>query len=530
MTIDHGQINTRERAISNDWNRQVELGNRGIVEALSAAVSSGARESGVIGENGFLCSPQPGTMKTAIGPGLALYYDATKVFPQSQMVWVESREIREVTHEAADGLARWDVIEMQPGSMTSSTQPRDQFDPLTGTFSVVNMVKEVKSYPTFQIRKGAPSATPGAPAGVAGWIPLAYVQIPGGAVAVDPTKIVYCRPLLGDRGVGREGWTTSPLNGAFASNVKGGGVNFPGGGIANGTIQSALQGRFGATAAGMFHHNFRVSNTVAVKITSMTYDGGGLPAADQVVYFYAIPAPYPAGYDSSLAGRELWTPDPANLYGVNGGFYDQGLQSDCIIISSTKEPSVVHSSGASTGIGEFDHEFFNVAGPAESFASSWVYIGAAFYDQATGFVIAQNTRQAWVSGARKTGKGFDADLPIAAPITYNMWTKFVGGLSMQLPVTATRLSMQAACTLAADDSIHVEIEDTWRGQGNGTVNGAITFDLRNNAVGSEIVRYNFEAMVSDTGTVKIEEATVNGINSTCDLVARAYQDAVLAQR
>lgn len=530
MTIDHGQINTRERAISNDWNRQVELGNRGIVEALSAAVSSGARESGVIGETGFLCSPQPGTMKTAIGPGLALFYDSTKVFPQSQMVWVESREIREVTHEAADGLARWDVIEMQPGSMTSSTQPRDQFDPLTGTFSVVNMVKEVKSYPAFQIRKGAPSATPGAPAGVPGWIPLAYVQVPGGAVAVDPTKIVYCRPLLGDRGIGREGWTTSTLNGAFASNVKGGGVDFPGGGITNGTIHSTLQGRFGATAAGMFHHNFRISNTVAVKITAMTYDGGGLPAADQVVYFYAIPAPYPTGYDSSMAGRELWTPDTANLYGTSGGFYDSGLQNDCIIIASTKEPSVVHPSGASTGIGEFDHEFFNVAGAAESFASSWVYIGAAFYDQATGAVIAQNTRQAWVSPARKTGKGFDADLPIAAPITYNMWTKFVGGLSMQLPVTATRMCMQCTAQLGADDSIHVEMEDNWTGQNGPHSDGSPIFDLRNNNAVQKVVKYTFEAMVSDTGTVKIEEAEGTGVVATCTLTARAYEDAVLAQR
>ena len=53
MTIDHGQINTRERALSSDWNRQVELGNRGIVESLSAAASASARESGYF-DDGFI--------------------------------------------------------------------------------------------------------------------------------------------------------------------------------------------------------------------------------------------------------------------------------------------------------------------------------------------------------------------------------------------------------------------------------------------------------------------------------------------
>lgn len=528
MTIDHGQFNTRERAVSNDLNRQMLLGNRGTVEALSAAVSGASHESGVLGDNAFLVTPQNGTMKSAIGPGVALYYDSTKVFPVSPMVWIESREIREVTHEPADGLARWDVIEMRPGEQVSSTQPRDQFDPLTGTFTVVNMPKEIQSWPEFQIRKGTPSASPAVPLGTAGWIPLAYVRVNGGAVAVVSTEVVFCRPLLSARGIDRTGWTTSNLGNLYASDVRGGGIDFDGGNNdLTGTLRNTMRGRFGSTFQGAYHHTFFITRSVAVKVTAMTIDGGVMPAADDVIYFYAVPPPYPAGYDSSMAGRELWTPDTDNLY-ADGGFYDSALQGHCLIIASAKEPDVQTAVGnPAAGVGTFAHEFFSDLGLAQSNCSSWVYIGAGFYDLATNSIIAQNTRGSWVSPARKTGKGFDADLPIAAPITYNMWTKFVGGLSMELPNTATRLSMQAACTLSADDSIHIEIEESWTGQLSA---GNVEFDLRNSAVGSEKVAYTFEAMVDDGGELSIQTATVNGLNGACQLVARAYEDIVLAQR
>ena len=529
MTIDHGQINTRERALSSDWNRQVELGNRGIVESLSAAASASARESGIFGD-GFLVTPLNGTMKSAIAPGLALYYDSTKVFPLSTMVWCESREVREVTHAAADpGLPRWDVIEMRPGSAVASTQPRDQFDPLTGTFTVVNMVKEVKSYPEFQIRSGTASASPGVPAGVAGWIPLAYVLIPAGAVAVDNTKIVYCRLILSSRGIVREGWTTSPLNSVYATNVTGGGISFAGGDIDNGLVVNTLSGRFGQTAKGQYHHNFRVSKTVSVKITAMTWDGGVLPAADTLAYFYAIPPPYPAGYDASLAGREIWTPNIANLYGASGGFYDVSLQNGCIIIGSTKAPDVTHPAGPSTGTGSFAHEFFAEAGTADSFATSWVYIGSGYYVNATVEIVAQNTVNAWVSPARKTGKRFDADLPIGGPIIYNMWGGFVGA-AMSLPNTAVHLAVQVSCVLGADDEIRVEIEDNWTGQGSDNVNGAPTFILRNGAAGTDDVKYDFITDVTDTGDIRIASAVVTGLNGACSILARAYEDAVLSQR
>lgn len=531
MTIDKTQYNTRERAVSNDLNRSIEFGSRATSEALSAALSGYARESGVVGDNAFLVTPMNGTMKSAIGPGLAVYYDSTKVYPISQMVWIESREVREVTHEAADADPRWDVIEMRPGEQVSLTQPRDQFDPLTGTFTVVNMPKEVQSWPEFQIRKGAPSASPSVPAGVPGWIPLAYVKVGGGAVAVVSTEVVYCRPLLGSRGVDRTGWTTSNLGNLYASEVRGGGIDFDGGpGDLTGSLRTTMRGRFGSTFSGQYHHNFFIFRSVSVKVTIMTIDGGVMPGADDVIYFYAIPPPYPSGYDPSMAGRELWTPDTTNLYGTNGGFYDSALQGGCLIIASSKEPDVqtpVGNPGA--GIGFFDHEFFNTGGLAQSNCSSWVYIGAGSYSLATNEIPPQLTRGNWVTFARKTGENFHLDLPIAGPITYNMWEGFVGA-PMKLPVTATNLAMQVCAVLGASDEIRVEIEDNWTGQGSPLLNGAPTMVLRNDAGGSDEVKHDFIACVADNGDIKITKAVVTGLNGACALVARAYEDAILAQR
>ena len=524
MTIDHGQINTRERALSSDWNRQVELGNRGIVESLSAAASASARESGVFGD-GFLVTPLNGTMKSAIAPGLALYYDSTKVFPLSTMVWCESREVREVTHAAADpGLPRWDVVEMRPGSAVASTQPRDQFDPLTGTFTVVNMVKEVKSYPEFQIRSGTASPSPGVPAGVAGWIPLAYVLIPAAAVAVDNTKIVYCRPILSTRGIDREGWTTTVLGVQYARNVKGGGLEF-GGGNLNGTLTKSVTGRFGQTARGSYHHNFRVDATTPVKVTPMTWDGGGLPAADQVVYFYAIPPPYPAGYDTSLAGRELWTPAPANLY--TNGFYDSTLQNGCLIIASSKAPFLTHQAGFVAGSGSFAHEFFAEVGSATSNGQEWVYLGAGSYVLATDQILLQRCDGHTVSPQVKPGKSFLADLPIAAPTLYNVWS-FFNATHVQWPVTARDMDLQLRVRIDASDNFKIHLSDYF-GDDSVTM-GTYANQFSNNDAAEQTFGDIIPVTTDEDGNVTIIAASSTGIGILADVIGKCYRDAVLKIR
>ena len=136
------QWNSRERALSNDMNQQARLVSRAITETATAIVSGTLRQMGVFGTS-FLVAPVAGTMKCTINPGTALFVDGVSVYPDSTVQWMESSAIREITLEASDASSRYDVIEMRPGSVTTSTQPRDEFNPLTGTFTVVNMAKEV---------------------------------------------------------------------------------------------------------------------------------------------------------------------------------------------------------------------------------------------------------------------------------------------------------------------------------------------------------------------------------------------------
>lgn len=95
------QWNTRERALSNDLNKQARLVSRGITETATAIVSGTLRKAGVFGI-GFLVTPMAGTMKSTISPGTALFVDGVSVYPDSTVQWVESTVIREVTHEAAE--------------------------------------------------------------------------------------------------------------------------------------------------------------------------------------------------------------------------------------------------------------------------------------------------------------------------------------------------------------------------------------------------------------------------------------------
>ena len=538
MTIDKGQVNTRERALSSDWNRQTELGNRAIAEALSAAVSGQARESGVLGDSGFLVTPQNGTMKSAIGPGLALFYDQTKVYPASTMVWCESREIREVTHDAADGLARFDVVEMQPGQLISSTQPRDQFDPLTGTFTVVNVTKEIKSYPAFQARKGTPSASPSIPAGTPGWMPLAYVLIPGGAVSVTQTKVVYCRPILGSRSSSSEAWTTSAST-ASAKNVAGGGVAVIGA-VGNEQYGDGLEGVVVSEMSGRFsthHHAFRLSKDAPIGVTPMNYDGGGLPATGvgAVVYFYAIPPPYPTGYSSSMAGRELWSPDPTLLY--SSGFVDTSLQSGCLIVGSSEPPDVRNPAGptADVGhIGQFDHAFFS-SGVSTSPGKYWSYVGSA--SVSAGPFFSQECIGALVAPSRCFNTNYEITISPITNLDVVIWEGSLVVDQAYLPVTARELivsfvfnsldgggyntGLQAGkvATLAVDTNTQSAFVGDFRN----------TFS--NLAFTNEPAGIVLPVFVNDTGTMRITRADSNASADTrMSVRVQGYHDLIMRMR
>lgn len=514
--IDSTQWNTRERATSSDLNRATKLLHRALAEGMAHLVSGATKRSGCFPDS-FIATPQVGTMKTAIGPGLALWVDAAQVYPESTAVWVESRELREVTHDPADPQARYDVIEMRPGQAVSSTQPRDVFDPVTGAFTVQNLTKEVKCYPEFRIVKGTPAVTPSIPGGSSGWMPLAYVLVPAAVVTLDPQDVVYCRPILaaGSPSVSY----AFPAQDAGPTNVKGGGLNAPGGGTVA-TLAAPLTGSFYDR-----QHKFNIAQTASFNLSPLTHDGGGLPGVPSTVYLYAVPPPYPSGYDASLAGREIWS--PKQIYGTSGGFQNPTRQSGCIVISSTtKIPNSYDPAGASAGVASINHPFFSALASAIDMTNA-VYIGSVFYDQLTLQYVLQRSQGAIIGANRKTGAQFDGDLPIAAPTLYSLASNWVADPVFALPSHVRRVKMFARCQLSPGSWLYLQFADQ-----NASATGyprMILSTTLNAAAPDNKVEYDSWVTLNDLQQMQILQGA-GGLFGTCVLHAYEWEDPVLARR
>jgi hypothetical protein len=515
--IDQTQWNTRERAVSSDLNRNNRLLHRAISEALSFIASGATKRTGCFGDS-FIATPQAGTMKTTIGTGLALVADSSQTYPDSTAVWIESREIREVTHDAADAQTRFDVIEMRAGQLVSSTQARDVFDPVTGAFSVQNLTKEIKAYPEFRITKGTPALVPAVPAGSSGWIPLAYVRVPGGAVSLTATDVIYCRPILAAQDPAGAWVTPTPTR--HATRVRGGGVNAAGGSlVASSAID--MSGRFPG-----YYTDFRLGTASELRVTTMTWDGTGLPAADGVIYFYACPPPYPSGYDSSLAGREFWTPDTTNTYGTSGGFYSSTRQEGCIILASSTAPTDTHPSGHSSGFGTFAHSLFSTAN-SSSDRTKWVYIGAASFELAGNQLVTQRHVGRLTATTRKPGKSFLADLPIAANTQYSMWSEVSGDPVVRWPTTAREVELHLRAAINAAGNLRIAAFDDFGDDPNNE--GIVSIVVDNTNAAQQNCGYNWNAVLDTSGRVTIKSSAASGVASA-QIVAKCYRDAVLQLR
>lgn len=508
------QWNSRERALSSDLNRQAALNARALAEAMAALSTGTLKQSGCFGSS-FIVAPQGGTMKCSIAPGIALLYDSTIVHPASTMKWIESAVLREVTLDAGDGNPRYDVVEMRSGIATTVTSPRDQFNPLTGTFTVINMAKETASYPEFQVRKGTAAVVPTIPAGTGGWMPLAYVLVPAAAVTLLANNVIHCRPIL-DAQPGR-GWTDPALT-RYATSVKGGGINVVAGVAA---LASDVTGRFPGA-----HSDFRIEATNLMDFGTMVWDGGGAPGVSGAMYFYAVPAPYPAGYDSSMAPRELWTPDKDAMYGNTSGFYDHDKQEGCIIVASFTAPLLDRASGAAAGSGTINNTFFSVAASVLD-RSKWVYLGSASYDHTAVVLGTQTAAGPEIATDRKTGYNFLADMPIGADALHGMLTEVTTNI-VRWPTTARRIQAQIVATLDAAGFILANIKDDFSGASTpwGWHRCAIA-----NTSGSPIVATDTrQVTLNAAGQLTLGAGTLHVTATTAHVVGRSYTDTVLALR
>lgn len=480
-------------------------------------------QSGIF--RGFVASVVVGTLKVSVGPGLGQLFDATVPEPDSKAKWMELRSAVEVTLAVGDATnPRWDVIEAQPAIVDGPAEVIDFFDPANNTFSPAVVSPQKIATAALQVRTGTPAANPKLLAGVAGWIPIAYQYVEANALALNVSRTLYCRPILRTRELTTPDNITGLLSQYYENkNISGGGWDTIG--------TTGLNGTLHMTMAGTFPENgqpFLIPGGTPVSISATgNYVGGGLPLASGTLYAYVAPPPYPTGYAVSMAPRELYIVDTTtpNISatipaGTRGG----------IVVISSSDPSATNPLGQRGGphvVHSFTDNFW---GSFDMKRSQMLYIGAAYFDLALPGLVQQVVEGAWVSPASKTGILFTADLPIAAPMTVNVWAGFAG-LPFNLPNTAQRVSMAVVARLGAEDQLYIELEDNWTGQGSINTSGAPVFTLYNaDPVNAATLMAQYEARTDASGNVKINEATAIGVITSAALVVRAYEDRVIASR
>lgn len=342
--------NTRERALSTDWNDMTTLMHRALLESAMASEGGDTPRSGVL--RGLTVSVVGGTLTVTVAPGLALRLGTAATGLDSTYDWIELREPVTVNlTSSVDAQSRWACIQVAPSEATEVTSLRDIFDSTTSTISQQSVPKVIGSSPTVSIALGTPNATPAFPAGVPGTIPLAYVYIPGGATSIDANDVVLCRPLL--------------LKPPKVTAVSGGGVAIgSSGAVASLHPMSCLHAsavEFGITDTA----SFDLSNS------SSWVDGQSYPASVQVVSLYACPPPYPTGY-TGLATREF-VPGSTAAGRIRGAV--TGTR-NCIVAASTNGPLNSNNpiAGVIDGLAPNDPVWAGTA------IANSVYLGACLHD------------------------------------------------------------------------------------------------------------------------------------------------------
>jgi hypothetical protein len=499
--------NTRERILSTDANNATALHHRALVEASAAILLGDASIFGVI--RGLTVSTSGGVLTVTVAPGLALRSGTAATTYDSATQWIELRSSQTLDLAAnVDGAnPRWVVIEIAEASAVESSEARDIFDPLTGTFSSSSITKVSGSSPTLTARAGTAAAAPVFPAGIAGVIPLGYVYLTAAAASINVSDIVMCRPMLRSE-------NAETFAGAGGRSVWGGGVSVSAAGV-DVVLRSAggafLNHRMAWSAA-------PADGTTTMTVTAAGCDGAAFPVADDVVYFYACPPPYPAGYDASLAPRE-------HRPGATALTRYQGLVCadlhNAVVVASTVEPQIDTTLGNPTA-GNFAVTCapFATGAAVNIERTTSMYLGAVSWDQSATDYLVQDVRGSIVTPADETTT---TNIATGGLAVYNIWG--VGGTLTLFPVTALHVHMQVSLsdndtsdttgvTLSVTDRTGV----TWRWQGP-----------RANVAGTWTSGYFAILSPSTAGDVTVTVITVEPFDSVY-LRGAAYADTILASR
>lgn len=520
-------LNTRERWTSTKYNDQVAIHDRNLQEAVRALTSADEDLSGVL--SGLIASVNAGTFNVTIGRGLALLADSTKVAPDSQWRWIEIEVSDVVTVPAADPVnPRWDVIEIAPGTASTGVVGRDIFDPALGTFTSQNVNVQEKSTPVLQVRSGTAAAAPALPAGVTDQIPLAYVLVPASAGSIPTDNLIHCRPILRAPGVTDAG--SDVLFGFEERMVRGGGIEVTANGL---TVR--FMDCFGRHDRSRIRFAIGQGNSLA--LAAAMFDGGAVPVADDVIYWYAAPPPYPAGYDSTIAPREFHPQTGAAVPFATAYDGSHGA----IVVASTQAPEVdeLQGQGAIGGTATItDAPWGGAAGVSRS---DFVYLGATWFDFSDNELEAQevNGPNVVVVGGEKCEINFVPDDPTASPgFTVNAWVSRAPGANsgLELPVTALVIHSTFHSDLVIGaGNVSGRILDRRAGPNTGAIPPAVIEFEQTNTLAGGVSQEESQAVTvmpeKGTGLIRLDSLTLNsGDSLRWELAHTAYEDAILARR
>lgn len=486
-------FNTRERALSTDLNDLTNLIHRGLLQSLAAIHGE---QSGVI--EGFETTIVGVGLDVTVSPGLAILNTGGATSDDADFTWIMLEEADTVTLPAADGAnPRWDVIEIEENDAVVLSTPRDIFDPSTGTFTPQAVTKRRGSSPTLSVRSGTPAATPILPAGIAGRIPIAYIRVPAAAANLNVNDYVRCRPLLGSED--------------DRVQVQGGGISVAAAGLAVSVHEA--QGRFPGRS-----HSWRIPGAAAITLAANIMVNTALPVADDIIHFYAIPAPYPTGYDSDLAGREFVPGSnvislfPCAAAGIEGA----------VVIASTSDPTSTTLQGAPAAGGPITCGSFGTIAIDSAAAT---YLGSTFFRFATTDLIYQAYLGAGVvmHDMDDTGTVQESDVQSSSSqgsTAYDLRRNdpLSSAGSTVIPSHATEILCRMIQNVAGAVVSNITIAGAVRSGFTETLTAAAGWSFKQ----------VFKGWLEPTGTWNHQES--NGGTSTLSVQGEGWRDGILARR
>lgn len=500
--------NFGERYVSADDNNRQYLQHAALLALGLAVLQGDASIYGVV--SGGIVSASGADLNAVVSPLLALRSGTALSAFHSATMWIQTVAAQSLSLASLVSGAnpRWVVIEVAEDYEAEATEVRQIFNDVTGAFAGTAVDKTIRPAPVITARAGTAAANPVFPSGAAGVIPLAYVYLAAGTLAIGASDIVMCRPMLrGDVGGDQS---------ASQRDVWGGGVSVATAGLA--TVLRNAGGRFAG-------HRARwgiqaADGTTAFTLAAPSCDGAALPVADDVLYFYACPAPYPSGYDSSLAPREH-RPGTTALTRYQGMAVADVY--NAVLVVSTVEPQVDSPQGSPTA-GNFTMTCAPFPAAATIDRTAAVFLGAAYYDTGTPGFFAQAYKGAGlVNWTASSATG----LPSEADVRNSASSGTLAGDSWVLnPLTGT--GTQVVPSSASEALLffnHVAAATAQWSAGISETSGPMVI-----STALEGTSFITHTVWLKTRTFSWSHSEAAGADATLTVTTRGYRDGVLALR